>query len=241
MKLKYIFGPVLSRRLGKSLGIDLIPYKTCSLDCIYCECGKTDNLTTKREEYVPTEDVIAELDGYLKNQPDLDYITFAGSGEPTLHNNISKIIEFIKRKYPSYKIALITNGVLFQDNAVIEGIKKVDLIIPSLDAVSQSVFEKINRPASNIKSSDIIKGLKNLRKEYNGELWLEIFIVPGINDTADELQLFRDTIEVISPDKIQINSLDRPGTEDWVNKSKKSELSKISDFLKNNKLKIEIL
>ncbi len=241
MKLKYIFGPVLSRRLGKSLGIDLIPYKTCPLDCIYCECGKTDNLTIERKEYVPTEEVIEELDGYLKNQPDIDYITFAGSGEPTLHKEISKIIDFIKSNYPEYKIALITNAILFPDSSVIEEIKKVDLIIPSLDAISQSVFEKINRPASNIKSSDIIKGLKNLRKEYNGELWLEIFIVPGINDTADELQLFRDTIEVISPDKIQINSLDRPGTEDWVNKSKKSELSKIRAFLKNNNQNIETL
>jgi len=241
MKLKYIFGPVLSRRLGKSLGIDLIPYKTCPLDCIYCECGKTDNLTTKRDEYVPTEDVIAELDGYLKSQPDLDYITFAGSGEPTLHNKISKIIEFIKSNYPEYKVALITNGVLFQDSSVIEEIKKVDLIIPSLDAVSQSVFEKINRPASNIKASEIIKGLQNLRKEYTGKLWLEVFIVPGVNDTIDELKLFRETINSINPDKIQINSLDRPGTEEWVNKSKKSELSKISEFLKNNNLNIETL
>lgn len=242
MKLKYIFGPVLSRRLGKSLGIDLIPYKTCPFDCIYCECGKTDQLTVKRKEYVSTEDVIAELDEYLKYQPDLDYITFAGSGEPTLHNNISKIIKFIKSKYPKYKITLITNGVLFHDNTVIEDIKLVDLIIPSLDAVSQDVFKKINRPASNINASEIILGLMNLQKEYSGELWLEIFIVPGINDTKEELELFSETITLINPNKVQINSLDRPGTEGWVEKLKKSEQNRITEFLKNNSnFNIEIL
>ena len=242
MKSKYIFGPVLSRRLGKSLGINLVPYKTCPFDCIYCECGKTNNLTLERKEYVTTDKVIEALDGYLKHKPELDYITFAGSGEPTLHNNISQIIKFIKNNYHEYKVALITNGIFFKDKKIVEEVSKVDLIIPSLDAVTQKVFKKINRPLAGIKADDITKGLENLRKGYKGELWLEIFIIPGINDIEEELYLFLDIINKINPEKVQINSTDRPGTENWVKGLEREQVVKIIKYLKNNtSIDIEIL
>lgn len=162
MDYKYIFGPVPSRRLGSSLGIDLIPYKTCSLNCVYCECGKTTDLTFERKEYVPTERVIEELDDYLKTEPELDYITFSGSGEPTLHNGIGEIIKFLKENYPQYQLALLTNSTLLNDEKLQDEIKKLDLIVPSLDAVSEDVFQKINRPVEGLSAQKIVQGLINL-------------------------------------------------------------------------------
>lgn len=238
MKLKYIFGPVISRRLGRSLGIDLIPFKTCSLDCIYCECGRTNSLTRERKEYVPTDEVINELNNYLSTLPELDYLTFSGSGEPTLHSGIGKIINFLKDNYPQYKVALLTNGTLFTDKNVIAEVKRADLIVPSLDGVSEEVFSKINRPVNNITSQEIISGLENLRKEYRGEIWLEIFIVPGINDKEKELRLFKEAIARIRPDKVQLNTLDRPGTEAWVRPVPEEKLRSITGFLGD---KVEIV
>ncbi len=238
MKLKHIFGPVISRRLGKSLGIDLVPFKTCSLDCIYCECGKTNNLTTERAEYVPTEEVIQELDNYLSTSPDLDYVTFSGSGEPTLHSGIGKIISFLKTNYPDYRIALLTNSTLLGNKDLLEEIKEVDLIIPSLDAVLEKTFKKINRPLTSLTVEDIIKPLINLKNNIKGLIWLEIFIIPGINDSREEITKFKEIIEKMNPDKIQLNSLDRPGTETWIKKAKHFSLEEIAQKLGD---KVEIV
>ena len=142
MKFKHLFGPVPSRRLGVSLGIDLVPYKTCTLDCVYCECGKTTNLTLERREYVPTDEILSELNEYLKNSPDPDYITFSGSGEPTLHCGIGEIINFLKQNYQEYKVAVLTNGTLLYRKEVRDEVKNADLIIPSIDCVSGEVFKK---------------------------------------------------------------------------------------------------
>lgn len=234
MKLKYIFGPVLSRRLGRSLGIDIIPYKTCSFDCIYCECGKTTNLTDKRKIYVPTDEVISEIEKYLSTEPKLDYITFAGSGEPTLHSELGVIINYIKNNYPQYKVALISNSY-FLNKEIIEDIVNVDLIIPSLDAATEKSYQKINRPTSKSSINEIINGLVYLNKKFNGNMWLEIFIVPGINDSDKEIEAFRNIIKKINPDKVQLNSLDRKGTEEWVEKVKREELNIISNKLSDRK------
>lgn len=243
MKLRYIFGPILSRRLGVSLGIDLIPYKTCSLDCVYCECGKTTQLINKREEFIASEEVINELNGYLKANPKLDYITFAGSGEPTLYKDIGKIIRFIKNKYPQYKIALITNSTLLKQEDLLNDIKEIDLLIPSLDAVSEIAFKKINRPSINISVDDILEGIMNLRKYYKGKVWLEIFIVPGINDNEEEINNFIKIIKKIKVEKVQLNTLDRAGTEKWVDNLCRKDLEEIARRFKENifDAKIEIL
>lgn len=237
MKLKYIFGPVLSRRLGNSLGIDLIPYKTCSLDCIYCECGKTNNLTARREEYVPTKDVINELDRCLINKPEIDYITFSGSGEPLLHNGIKRIINHLKNNY-DYKVALLTNSIHFIDRNIIEEVKKLDLIIPSLDAVTQESFIKINRPLENIFIDDVIDGLIRLRSNFSNQIWLEIFIVPGINDNNNELVKFKTVIKRIKANRIQLNSLDRIGTLKNIKKASEKKLQSIAEFFEG---KIDII
>ena len=234
MKLQYIFGPVISRRLGLSLGIDLIPFKTCSLDCVYCECGKTNQLLIERREYVPTAEVTAELDKYLQSNPNIDYLTFSGSGEPTLHSGLGQIIDFIKENYPRYKISLLTNSTLFPQEGVIKEVKDLDLIVPSLDAVSEDIFNKINRPISGVRAAEIVKGLESLRASFAGQLWLEIFIIPGINDHREELQLFKKALQRIRPDKIQLNSLDRLGTENWVPPVAPKDLELIAQYLGNN-------
>ncbi|MDY6935990.1 MAG: radical SAM protein [Spirochaetota bacterium] len=214
--MKYIFGPVNSRRLGLSLGIDLVPYKTCTLNCIYCECGETSNLTSRIDEYVPTDGVIAELSEYLSVRPTLDVLTFSGSGEPTLHSGIKRIITFLKESYSEYRVALLTNGTLFYNKDVRESVLGADIIIPSIDAISEGVFDKITRPISGIDVKTVINGLIELRKEYCGEIILEIFIVPGINDRRSEIEGIRDACLRIRPDRIHLNTLDRPGSEEWI-------------------------
>jgi wyosine [tRNA(Phe)-imidazoG37] synthetase (radical SAM superfamily) len=231
MKHKYLFGPVPSRRLGVSLGIDLIPLKTCSLDCVYCECGKTTHLTTERNEYIPIDRVIGELESYLKSNPPLDYITFAGSGEPTLNNGLGTVISYLKNNFGQYRTCLLTNGTLFTDPEVRAEITGADLIIPSLDAATENTFKCLNRPEPSLDCAAIITGLEELRQEYKGKIIMEIFIVPGLNDTEPELESIKKALERIKPDGVQIGTLDRPGTEDWVEAAEKSSLVEIARFL----------
>jgi wyosine [tRNA(Phe)-imidazoG37] synthetase (radical SAM superfamily) len=227
MKYRYLFGPVPSRRLGVSLGIDLVPHKTCSLNCIYCECGATTDLTVERREYVPTDRVIAELDEFLEDKPALDYITFSGSGEPTLHSGIGTILRHIREHHPAYRTALLTNGCLFYQKEVRDEVMDADVIIPSLDAATDRIFKRIDRPHRSLDIEDIISGLISLRKEFTGEIWLEMFIVPGINDTDEELAALRNALEKIRPDKIQLNTLDRPGVVDWIRAATAEELARV--------------
>ncbi len=215
----YLFGPVPSRRLGRSLGVDLVPAKTCCLDCVYCESGGTTALTALRREYVPTDEVIAELDGFLSGAPSLDYITFSGAGEPTLHSGIGRIIRHIKEGYPRYNICLLTNGCLLGDDALIEELRQLDLIIPSLDAADEAAFRRINRPAPGLSQKEVLAAIVKFRKSCRVTMWLEIFIVPGLNDTPDSIAAFKEAVSQIMPDKIELNTLDRPGTEGWVQKA----------------------
>jgi wyosine [tRNA(Phe)-imidazoG37] synthetase (radical SAM superfamily) len=210
--MKYIFGPVMSRRLGVSLGIDLLPMKTCTLDCIYCECGATTVLTSERKEFFPTASVIAEIDEYLKDRPKLDYITFAGSGEPTLHTGIGTIIHHLKALYPEYKVAVLTNGTLLGDPVVQQDICFADLVVPSLDGATIRSFRGICRPVEGITPESAIAAIVSFRQMYKNRLSLEIFVVPGINDTPEELFALKAAAEKIRPDEIQLNYLARPGT-----------------------------
>jgi wyosine [tRNA(Phe)-imidazoG37] synthetase (radical SAM superfamily) len=230
MGYKYLFGPVPSRRLGISLGIDLVPNKVCSLNCIYCEVGRTTILTNKRKEYVPIDEVITELRHYLGQYPQLDYLTFSGAGEPLLNSGIGRLITVIKHEFPQYKIALLTNGTLFCNEQVRQEVLQADLILPSLDAASEKIFQEINRPANGLKAADIIDGLVRLRQEFSGEIWLEIFFTPGLNDSLQELKLLKEAVEKIKPERVQLNSLDRPGTEYWVESTAREKLEKIADF-----------
>ena len=237
--MKYLFGPVRSRRLGLSLGVDLLPFKTCSMNCVYCECGPTTSHTAEIMEYFPTHDVIAELDLYLGKNPDLDVITFAGSGEPTLHSGLGDIIDFIKVKYPRYRVAVLTNGSLLWLEEVRRALLRADIISPSLDAVSPEIFGKINRPSTGLDPAKIIGGMIQLRAEFRGEIHLEVFIVQGVNDLPGELDLIREAALRIKPDRLQLNTLDRPGTDPSLEPADRDTMERIRDFMKP--LPVEII
>ena len=216
MNRKYVFGPVASRRLGLSLGVDLVTPKTCSLDCIYCEAKATTCHTLERKEYVPVDAVIAELDDVLKSSPKLDYITFSGAGEPTLSTAIGPVISFLKANYPQHPVCVLTNGMLLHDRQLREEIAQADLVIPSLDASCAEEFTAINRPAQDIDFETFTAGLTQFTQEFKNRIYLELFIVPGINDSDASIIRFAQIIQNMRLDKIQLNALDRCGTEDDV-------------------------
>lgn len=235
---KFLFGPVPSRRLGMSLGVDLVPKKVCSLDCVYCEVGKTTKLTLDRKEYIKYDKIEEELTHYFNNNPDPDYITFSGSGEPTLNIFIGKILQFIKQIKPNIPVAVLTNGTLFYDKKVREAILNADVVLPSLDAATEDVLKKINRPAKDLSIDKYINGLIEFRKEFKGKIWLEIFILPDYNDTKNELDELKKVIMRIKPDSIQLNTLDRPGTIYNLRGASKQELQQVSDYWKLNNVEI---
>lgn len=208
---KHLFGPVPSRRLGMSLGVDLIPHKICSLNCIYCECGPTTRLTLERKEYVPVEEVFEELDHFFGRHPDPDYCTFSGAGEPVLHSGIGQVIRFIKKLRPHVPVAILTNGTLLGDPGVRGELMLADLVMPSLDAATETAFRKINRPLRETNMDKYVEGLIEFGKEFPGDIWLEVLILPGFNDDRENLEALRNTLEQIRTDKIQLNTLDRPG------------------------------
>lgn len=227
---KHLFGPVPSRRLGISLGIDLVPHKTCSLDCIYCECGETTELTVERKEYVPVDEVLSELEDYFKNNPDPDYITFSGAGEPTLNSRIGDVVEFIRQKKPDISIAVLTNGTLLGQKEVRDALLGADLVMPSLDGATVASLKSINRPHPSIDIDSYIQGLSAFRKEFKGKFCLEIFILPGTNNSTPELTALKAAAVRIKPDLIQINTLDRPGVIAGIHAADRKELKRIADF-----------
>ncbi|MDD3118424.1 MAG: radical SAM protein [Victivallales bacterium] len=224
MNGKYVFGPIPSRRLGRSLGIDLVPHKTCSNDCIYCEAGATTLLTLERKEYVPVDDVIRELDAVLKADPELDYLTFSGAGEPTLNRRIGDVVAFVRRHYPQYRLCLLTNGSLLGDPEVAAAVKDIDLIIPSLDASCEEEFATINRAQSLMSLAALVDALTRFRKTFTGAYWLEVFVVPGVNDSEAAIDRSRRLIAAIRPDKVQLNTLDRPGCVSWLKPASETTL-----------------
>jgi len=231
MKYSHLFGPVASRRLGVSLGVDLVVHKVCSLDCVYCECGKTTDLTLERKAWVGFDRVQQELDHYWANNDDPDYITFSGSGEPCLNKNLGRVINYIKDKKPEIRVAVLTNGTLMSDNGVRAELARADLVVPSLDGVSKAVFRKINRPCSGLDPELMIQGLQDFTREFEGRVHLEIFILSGVNDTPEELELFRQAISRIGPHLVQLNSLDRPGTCESVKPASRERLEEIRKIL----------
>ena len=224
---KHIFGPVLSRRLGLSLGIDLIPFKTCSYDCAYCECGHTTDKTVTRQDFFPAQDVIAELQGVLFTRPHLDTITLAGSGEPTLARSLGPVIAFVKREYPEYLMSVLTNGSLLTRRDVQDELLPADRVIPTLTSVFQQTFERIHNPHPSLKIEAIINGMVQFRERYEGAVWLEVFVIPGLNTTDAELVGLKEAIDRIDPDRIQLNTLDRPAAEGWVGTASGVELEAV--------------
>ncbi|GAB6886930.1 radical SAM protein [Desulfothermus okinawensis JCM 13304] len=221
-----------------SLGVDLVPKKVCSLNCVYCEVGRTTNLTLMRDEYVPFDEVKEELVHYFKNNPDPDYVTFSGSGEPTLNSRIGDVIEFIKDIRPDLPVAVLTNGTLFYDKGVRNSLLKADLVLPSLDAASEEIFKKMNRPHRDLNVQMHIEGLILFRQEFLNSIWLEVFILPGYNDNTEELTRLKEIIKKINPDEVQINTLDRPGTVEGLRGADYNELKNILNIFNMENVRI---
>lgn len=214
--MKYVYGPVPSRRLGNSLGIDPLPSKTCNYQCIYCQLGKTNNFTNIRKNYFPKKEILAEIEKAIKiNENKFDYITFVGSGEPTLYKDLKDLI--IRAKELSEKpVCVITNGSLLYQKEVQNALISSDVVLPSLDAGDETSFIKINRPHPSISFDNLIQGFIDFRKIFKGKFWIEVMLMKGINDTKEELLKIKEKLDLIKPDRIDINVPIRPPVEKWV-------------------------
>ena len=237
----YVFGPVPSRRLGMSLGIDLVPHKICNYDCIFCEIGITKKTVTQRKEYVKKETIIKELDDFLKSyNGKIDHITLTGEGETTLNSGLGEIIKEIKMKY-HYPVAVLTHSGNIFDKKVREEISLADVICPSLDAATQEVFEKVNKPHNSIKIENVIEGLIKLREEFKNKILLEVLLVKGINDSYEEITNIGKACSLIKPDMVQINSVDRPGAYPQAIPLSSEELQKAKEIISKYYPKVEVL
>ena len=224
-----IFGPVPSRRLGRSLGVDLVPFKTCTYNCIYCQLGRTTNLTIERKQYVPISDVMEQLRRRLDDAARPDYITLSGSGEPSLHSGISELISSVK-KQTNIPVAVLTNGSLLWDKEVQEALLGADLVVPSLDAGNPEVFMQVNRPHPELGFIRIVEGLIEFRGIYKGEIWLEIFLLDGINSMPSEVLRIKKLADAIRPDRIQLNTVVRPAAEDYVLRVPGADMNEIKNI-----------
>jgi wyosine [tRNA(Phe)-imidazoG37] synthetase (radical SAM superfamily) len=227
--MRYVYGPVPSRRLGFSLGIDIVPYKTCTLDCIYCQLGRTTRKSIVRKMYTQKNDVLGEVKEVLDANQLIDYITFSGSGEPTLNSDIGGLIREIK-EMTSTPLAVLTNGTLLFREDVQKDLLRADMVLPSLDAASFEMFQKINRPHRALKIDLIIDGLKRFREIYKGQILLEIMLIKGFNDDPQELSKIKKVVSQIMPDKIHLNTVIRPPSEMYAEPLNIEEMTGIKEF-----------
>jgi len=225
-----IFGPVPSRRLGFSLGVDLVPYKTCTLDCVYCQLGSTGRTTRRRAEYAPLDEVLAELGEKLGEGGRIDWITLSGSGEPTLHAGIGLLIPEIKKLSP-IPVAVLTNGTLLGLPEVRAALAAADLVVPSLDAGTEAVFAGVNRPHTGITLEGLTSGIARFTAGFSGRVWLEVMLLGGINDSPSELEAIAARIRRIAPERVQLNTAVRPGAEAAVSALDPRELERARLFL----------
>jgi wyosine [tRNA(Phe)-imidazoG37] synthetase (radical SAM superfamily) len=229
---KYTFGPVPSRRLGLSLGVDVIPKKLCSLDCVYCEVGVTDKRGLARKEYLPAGEILAEVKEVITEYPNLDHITISGSGEPTLNSKIGDIIRGIKQM-STVPVAVLTNGTLLDNPDVRRDLMDADIVSPSLDAVSADVFEKVDRPNPKLRIDTIIEGIKAFRHEYKGRMWIEILFVKGMNDHDEEVFKMKQVLDELQPEKVHLNTVIRPPAYAVAQPVEESRLQEIQKILGN--------
>jgi wyosine [tRNA(Phe)-imidazoG37] synthetase (radical SAM superfamily) len=215
--LQYVFGPVPSRRLGQSLGIDTIPLKTCNWNCVYCQLGRSTPLIGQRSEYIPVTEILSQTRIALAahSRDEIDWVTFVGSGEPTLHAGIGVLIQEVK-KMTDIPVAVITNGSLLYLPTVRKELLEADAVLPSLDAGTPELYKKINRPHPGISYKEFLQGLINFRRETQGEFWLEVMLVRGVNDSEEELKAIADKIKDIQPTQVHISTPTRPPAEKWV-------------------------
>lgn len=231
--MNHIFGPVNSRRLGRSLGIDLLPRKVCNLNCIYCEVGATTQLTCERKEYVPTAEIIAEIEEFGADTEQLnrvDVVTVTASGEPTLHSGLGRIITCLKTM-TGKPVAVLTNGTTLMREDVVAELSLADVVIPSLDTALPASFKKLNRPATCLDLQEIIEGLVHFSKVFTKELQLEILFARGINDSDEEVQALVAVIRRMTLSRVQLNTVARPPLENFALPVGEQRLKEIADLI----------
>jgi len=222
----FVFGPVPSRRLGYSLGVDIIPHKYCNFDCIYCQIGRTTEKNATRKTFFHAEEVAKQVVDAIYATEKVDFITFSGSREPTLNKNLGTMIREIKKKTIT-PVAVITNSSLFDLKEVRRDLIHADVVLPSLDASSDKMLQRINRPQTGIHIKKIIEGIRRFRKEYSGLIWLEIMFIKGMNDTGEELRKLFRIVNDLDVDKIHLNTVTRPPSEANARPISREELEQI--------------
>ena len=230
--MKYVFGPVPSRRLGQSLGIDTIPLKTCNWNCVYCQLGRTIPLTNKRREYYLREEILREVRGALRTHKvgEINWVTFVGSGEPTLHSSLGWLIRQVK-KITELPVAVITNGSLLYLPEVRQELFAADAVLPSLDAGTADLYRRINRPYPEITYERFLGGLVDFQRRYWGKLWIEVMLVRDLNDTEEALRAIAEALDHIEPDEVHINLPTRPPVETWIHPPDDEGLMRASAIL----------
>jgi len=227
---QYVFGPVPSRRLGRSLGVDLVPRKVCTMDCVYCQVGRTTRKTIQRDRFVPTDEVLREVREKLAKGPQPDYITLSGSGEPTLNADLGKIVGAIK-EMTDVPVAVLTNGSLLHKPDVRRDCARADLVVPSLDAGDEETYRRVNRPEESLTFDKLVEGLAAFRQEYDGPMWLEIFLVRGVNSDETQIDKIKSVLARIHFERVQLNTAVRPTADPDVSALTEPELQAIAQRL----------
>jgi wyosine [tRNA(Phe)-imidazoG37] synthetase (radical SAM superfamily) len=226
---QYLFGPVPSRRLGRSLGVDLIPFKTCTMDCIYCQLGETPCAVSERREYVPMQDVLAELQQWKNADGQADHITLAGSGEPTLHSRFGDVFRWVKA-HSDIQSVLLSNGSLMHLPEVRAEAALADKVKVTLSAWDEASFRQIHRPAEGVTFDLLVKGERTFREAYSGELSVEVFIVDGVNSKVSQVQQIAGLVKSINPDRIDINTVIRPPAVEGVAPASEGHLKALAEL-----------
>ena len=226
---RHLFGPVPSRRLGRSLGIDLTPFKTCSYDCIFCQLGRTTNKTCERQEYVPVQEVIEELAAWFQSGAEADFITLAGSGEPTINSGFGRVIDYI-HSVSKIPVALLTNGSLLFHPEVCQQATKADLVKVSMSVFDQASLEQINRPADGIAFEAMIAGQQAFRTRFKGKLWVEVFLIQDMNTSPEAIARIAQLVKSLHADKVQLNTAVRPPCESYVQAVGKKSLDELAEY-----------
>lgn len=227
---KHLFGPVPSRRFGRSLGIDLTPHKTCSLDCVFCQLGRTAKKTVQRKAYVPVDDVIAEISHWLKKEGNADYLTLSGSGEPTLESRFGDVLKQLQNQpIPS---VLLTNGTLLHLPEVRQAASLASVVKVSLSAWDQKSFEWVNRPHASLQFAQVIDGMKQFRDTFSGQLWLEVFLLEGMNAMAAQVEKIAAHAKDLRPNRIHLNTIARPPAENFASAVSTSQMKKLATLFK---------
>lgn len=223
----HIFGPIASRRLGRSLGVDVLPLKTCPFDCVYCEVGRTTRKTGRRRTFVPADEVLAELAEFFRNGGQAEYVTFSGSGEPTLYAGLGRLVAQVRRRF-GVKVAVITNSALLSRPRVRAELMGADIVMPSLDSAREESFRAVNRPIAGISAGKVVEGLVRFAREFKGRMWLEVLLVEGANDSDADIDALAAAVKRIVPERVQLNTVVRPPAEAWARPVTRRKLERIA-------------